>query len=396
MINLLNKFNPKYLFIYLFVVYCFLHLFSFAFALDFYYYNTLTYLLIILSVLVVIYKVFLKTSLSDFPIYSLVFLSIILFLLALLLIYTKSFNGYTDYRGRDSLNNIVSFSQGIIAWLFIGAGFYFSFQKTKIVFYFLFFIFLSFIFSIKGIGVINHGNLMTQGGAFYTHLISSTYIFYIIFLCHIFLKNPFNYAFFIFSCLLLYMTGGRADLFIYILTIFIFGIFFKKNKNYFRFIFSVIFSIVLFILFINISDYDFLGENLNRLISLIFLESNDTSYLERNEFLHDSLFDLKNYIFIGDPNYLIFKYNDLGKYIHNLLSLWQFYGFLFFFFIIFTLILIIKKIKRDISGENYSFGVLIFIFSLISVILAKSAFYYPFWFSVGYMLMFFSFEKKGE
>ncbi len=391
---IVSLYKEKALF-FLFLTYCFLHLLSFAFALDFYYYSPLTYFMVVASFILIAYNLYKSKKITSFPKDILRYGLLIFLILCVSIVYYKGFQNYSDLRGRGSVNYIMNFTQGIIAWSIIGAGFYFIISKTKYVFYLLVFVALIFIVSAHGIAVINHGNLTTQGGAFYTHLISSTYVFYLIFLCHAFSKNPLNVMLIIISILILYISGGRADLFIYLLIIFIYSLFSKKNINFIIFIIFIIFFILAALLFLSIFGEQLFGKDTIRFFNLLTFDENDISFSERSDFLHESIVDLPKYIFLGDPNYLIFKYNDLGKYIHNLLSMWQFYGFCVFVYLLNVIQVLFRKIMnyRNSNDYKYLFGFFIFNFSVISVLFAKSAFYYPFWFSIGYLVMYFSFES---
>lgn len=386
----------KKLYINVFLTYCFFNVTSFIFAYEFYS-NFIFYFFIFFSFVFLCFNLFVKKDGLKIPINFIHIFLIIIFLLTINFIYSRYFDNIYDYRGRYSLDYIFSFSLGISAWLVVGASSFFVFKKTKWAFFILAAVVVLFLVKLKGFGVINHGSVTLEKGAYYTHLISSTYIFYIIFMCHVVLKNSLNYILIFFSGLILYMTGGRADLIIYFLTIISYGFFVERGKNFLIgcFLGSII-GLFLFIFLSSLVNDNLSADTIRMLNVLTF--SNDDSYVERNIFFEESFEDLFGFIVISDPNYLILKYNDLGKYIHNIFSLWQFYGFVFFSYIVGLILLILNKIVlvRDKKDPAFLFGFFLFIFSLLSVLFAKSIFYYPFWFSIGYLLMFFSFHKLVE
>ena len=123
----------------------------------------------------------------------------------------------------------------------------------------------------------------------------------------------------------------------------------------------------------------------------------DSSGEVRGELFRNNIIDLPNKILVGNPNYLIDRYNNLGEYIHNILSIWEFYGFVFFFIIVYVIFSNLKFLirnKKDIlRSSSGKFACFALIFVILSIVAAKSAFYYPFWFVLGFWFVYRSFYK---
>ncbi|MFN4149653.1 MAG: hypothetical protein ACK4IX_01820, partial [Candidatus Sericytochromatia bacterium] len=171
-------------------------------------------------------------------------------------------------------------------------------------------------------------------------------------------------------------------------------IFFKNKLLGVVFLCVISVSIVILVLLNIIGLYDL--KEMDRFLSIF--SNTDSSGEVRGEILRTNILDLPNKILIGNPNYFVDNYNNLGEYIHNILSIWEFYGFIFFTIIIYVicsnlrfLIKNRKNISENTTGRFASFGL---IFVILSILVAKSAFYYPFWFVLGFWFFYRSYYKE--
>lgn len=92
---------------------------------------------------------------------------------------------------------------------------------------------------------------------------------------------------------------------------------------------------------------------------------------------------------IGDPTFLVRKYNYTGSYIHNIFSAWQYYGFIVFVGLVFAIFYVWKYISiniKSLDGVLDEFAIRLFVFSALSLMVGKSINFGLIWLSLGYWL----------
>ncbi|MGQ3123092.1 hypothetical protein [Variovorax sp.] len=115
----------------------------------------------------------------------------------------------------------------------------------------------------------------------------------------------------------------------------------------------------------------------------------DESQIARNQIFSDGLSNLFQQSFIGDPTLIVEKSGTIGAYFHNLLSAWQFFGMIPFLATLFAIIYItahIWKGRERLTSRADDFGVFLFFYCVISVVIGKAVNFYPFWLSLGFWL----------
>jgi hypothetical protein len=118
--------------------------------------------------------------------------------------------------------------------------------------------------------------------------------------------------------------------------------------------------------------------------------SNDFSALERKYFFKHGLTCLGEQILWGKSSVLVREYNDMGAYIHNILSAWQFFGFFPFLLLVGLTIRSVFKCSLILFSNRFrknnflKFMILLTIYSIISILTVKYIFFFPFWFVIGF------------
>lgn len=318
---------------------------------------------------------------------------LILVLLLIVLCQNIFLDNIFDSSGRLSLDYSLSYAIGIISWLIIGAGFSALRNDNpnfNISFIILFLVILSFSFVWKENFILNYSILATNRDYdFYlSHLLIGPFLIYLVALIFAYLKkNNFIYLFLI---ILVYVSiGGRGDLFTFLLTSIIYWyMYFDFKRKDLIILLSII--PILVILFIYNSK-SFSNDRYDTLSNI----TSDSSFQGRIDLFFSSLVNLPYQFFFGNPNLVIqkgvFNESSLGAASHNILSIFEFYGFFLFFMVLLYLILTTLKLKNNynkIKDPVGRFGIFLFIFTTLSIILFKSFSYYPFWFCMGFWLFY--------
>jgi hypothetical protein len=148
--------------------------------------------------------------------------------------------------------------------------------------------------------------------------------------------------------------------------------------------------VVIFLIFVGIVDIltKTGGYFFSRMLLLKGIDS-DTSAVGRNTVLLIGLSLFEKQILFGNTALLITEMGNIA-YIHNILSAWQFFGFLPFLMIIMMLIYsackCIKVLKNRVMIKDpfVDFMLMFTIYALISVLAVKVCFFVPFWLVIGY------------
>ena len=185
---------------------------------------------------------------------------------------------------------------------------------------------------------------------------------------------------------MLFTMGGRTSLVVFATCVIAMNIGKRSIKNF------AILGIVALLLFFSlryaienhIIDVD--NPQINDMLFLDGLEE-DSSFIARKMLFETSLQYLDDQFLYGDPTIISQSFGGQGGYIHNILSVWQFYGF--FVFICISLILLFS-LRRMIVLKSINptpkiiFGSFFLMYVSISMILAKSVGWDLLWFMLGF------------
>jgi len=140
-----------------------------------------------------------------------------------------------------------------------------------------------------------------------------------------------------------------------------------------------------------------LGAN-DKALDRMLLDSEDNSLEGRTEGLKNSIEHLPNSILFGDPTYIAIEAGGMGSYIHNILSMWQFFGLLPFLLVLYALYRSVMAMRARLRKGNLSvmeeMGCMLLIYAIVGALLSKSILSHWLWFSVGYWM--FQYSKPAR
>lgn len=383
--------NTKKIYVICFFVMIYIHIIATFMNL----YSITSYMLLALGFVgcILLLKALQKINLSLFPINYLLLLMLIFFIVFITVYYNINYVEIFDIRNRGSISTLNSYALGIVSWLFFGIFASISFDAIKIsdiklLIMSLIILIIFIFFSRGGIGIdYNYYNSLRE--IHISHLTIGYFLIYLIIYIQSQIKSKLLLIFLI-NCMILFMVGGRSDLFVFVISSFLYyGLFFDQVR---RLALPLVGFILLFFIAILMQFFIDFGSQFDRVIYIF--KGVDESAIAREEFKIRNMQDLGNKIILGNPNYHIQNYNDFGVYIHNILSIWEYYGGVFFIYIVFIVCYLLFKIvkkKHEIVRDNLGrFLIYLFIFCSLSIVLSKPIFYYPFWFMLGFSLFYLS------
>lgn len=319
-----------------------------------------------------------------------IYLLVLFFLVCIPLIQYLVYENMVDGQDRSSFSQMVVISSLAISWLFAGQciGHFNNFNKiNKYMIYLSMAIILALMLSsFKDGPFVDYYYLssLRSDNIKIHHLSLTEPITFVIFiLLALNYQRIKRISYILFFLFIFFSLGGRTAFFCAILTIIIYEFLRNKTINFFAVL------MVLLILIIGFFSFTSFSENMffNKLIFNQGIEE-DASFQGRKEFLYDFFDDFLDQFLIGNPNSLIVRHNDLGTYAHNLLSVIQFYGIGLFIVILYALFYFFVKIKKSnlIKSNNDLdiFGILMLIYSFLSIITGKSVLFAPLWFMIGF------------
>ena len=216
------------------------------------------------------------------------------------------------------------------------------------------------------------------------HLMVGEAVLFLLLLAYAFAPNRWRLITFSLSIAMLFSLAGRGAFFSYFLAVGLHHYLVVstgwKWSNLVA-VFAVLVGCASIYLFL-----DFRDDAVARMLLSQGL-SEDGSVVERQAVLAGGLKALPAQILIGDPAFLIRTFRSMGTYIHNILSAWQFFGlvpFLMFVSALMWVSLYILKNRKKMHGPIDDFGVLIFLYSGISILAAKYIGFHMFWFALGF------------
>jgi len=184
--------------------------------------------------------------------------------------------------------------------------------------------------------------------------------------------------------------GGRADFIFGLASIFIFefisyGYSVRRLISYFSYVFVILGSVYVGSVFVRQSN----GNVDPYLIILSDLEQ-DSSYIKRLEAFTGAISDLPAQLLFGDSTLIVQNFGSVGAYMHNILSAWQFFGAPFFLVSVVAIIFCSNRLLQVLRYKNRTlfddFMIIIFIYSVMSILFAKYIGFPLFWFSIGLWL----------
>ncbi|ENW78847.1 hypothetical protein F908_02966 [Acinetobacter sp. NIPH 284] len=359
--------------------------------------------LLILNTIFSILSIFLYLRLNNFVIQNKIFLIffIYIYLALILILQNYLYPELYDSTGRSALEYARSYAIGGMLWLTIGFSFGLASLKIKenqiLSFLIVFGLILSLSFVDKVGLVIDYASLKDNraDNIDYSHLVIGHFVLILV-LSALAFSRKWDTLIFILGLIIFFMVGGRSDVFVFILAFLLYNFLFDNKKMWLS-LFLLISIAFIFIFTIGVS---FLKDTK---FYFIISGEKDDSWQLRKLIFDKNIENLSSQFFIGNPNKIITTdfgvpelYNNIGAYSHNIVSAWQFYGFIFFIFMIlflfFTVVKILHisraKIKTDVVEK---FFILLFLFSAISLLFTKSIIYYPIWLCMGYWLTKFKF-----
>lgn len=216
-----------------------------------------------------------------------------------------------------------------------------------------------------------------------SHLTIGSYAVVALLLPVAFSTRPYKFLAFAGGVLLFFCLGGRANLFVFILTC---SVFYASRLGLIKSTVLLSGSLIVLTLALLLLKIDLNDAQVQK---MIFYDgfSEDQSEAARDLFFWGALDGLPRQALYGDPGYLIEKFYSLGAYSHNLLSAWQFFGVAPFVLFAVSMFFISRKIfayRFQLRSSLDEFGILLFVFCLISIMFVKSINFFPFWMSLGF------------
>ena len=186
--------------------------------------------------------------------------------------------------------------------------------------------------------------------------------------------------------LLLYSTGGRTSLFVFTACVVWINVGKRSLGN--LFVLGIIGILVFFSLRYAVVN-QFIDIDNARVSSMLFIGGveEDNSYQARVQLLKMNLQFLDDQFMYGDPTIFPQKLRESGTYIHNILSVWQFYGFFVFACVALILLFSLRRmfvLKSVTPTPKIIFGSFLLMYVTLGVLLAKSATWDLLWFALGF------------
>jgi len=185
---------------------------------------------------------------------------------------------------------------------------------------------------------------------------------------------------------MLFTMGGRTSLVVFAVCVIAMNIGRRSLKNF------AILGIVGLVMFFSLRyaienrliDID--NPRVNDMLFLDGLEA-DSSFVARKMLLETSLEYLDDQFLFGDPTIISETLGGQGAYIHNILSVWQYYGFFVFACVVLILIFSLRRmvvLKTINPTPKIIFGSFFLMYVSISMVLAKSVGWDLLWFMLGF------------
>ncbi|WP_180078969.1 hypothetical protein [Acinetobacter sp. YH12251] len=389
-----------FIFIFIFILGCFSQIY---FTLVFYH-EFFKNLFLILMVFLSIVCLFMIFTINKFVVNKgfLFIFSFIGFVVISLFFQFLFLPNKVDRDGVYALNHALTTGVSGVAWIIMGAALSFccqSVRRNNYIGFLLIAIMFLVLFPLISSGGINYWELSKENeGMKLTHLTIAIYSSIILLLANAFIFR-YEVVALVFSVIILFILGGRSDLIIFFLTFIVYWVISGKLKisHFFVLLPVFVFLPILAFYFGLLDGIEWGGfENLVKI-------TEDESFVARLILMKHSFANLPEQILFGNPNLLLLDnveipalYNTIGANFHNILGFWQYYGFIVWLlcvvYIFYTITILPKYLNTPNLDFVNKFGILLFVFTTLSVVLTKSMTFYLFWMSLGFWSVKF-FEK---
>ena len=216
--------------------------------------------------------------------------------------------------------------------------------------------------------------------------LANLFTIYLIFLITNTSKNWLRLLLFTLGCMFLFLLNSRSSLYAFVIVMLIYqGLFLKSGS---RTLNVLMISIAVLIL-LSTSYFDTLIENNSRMLAIFNDIGADDSVNERKLLFEVGLERTLNKPIMGDYGGVIKEFNNLGSYIHNILSYWQAYGLIPFmlvvyFFLIQAAYISYKSFKdRFVIKSDIYFN--ISIYTILLLVISQSYAWHYAWFFLGFL-----------
>lgn len=231
----------------------------------------------------------------------------------------------------------------------------------------------------------------------FTHLAIAEWVVFLLIGSYAFANEKFRPLIVLISLFCLFSLQGRSSTFFTIIAFFVYGFIHEGRKHLVAvLVMTAIAALAYFFLPIEELIFDADQGSIERMT--LSGEDADVSLQGRFEIIDVSINHLPQAALVGDPTFLAREAQSMGSYIHNLLSLWQFFGVVPFLIMIVVLIKSLRKMFTLAGSGRVSvmdeFASVLLIYSVISVIFSKSIVFYWIWFVVGYWMLDYSAGKR--
>jgi len=185
---------------------------------------------------------------------------------------------------------------------------------------------------------------------------------------------------------LLFTMGGRTSLFVFAICVIGMNVGKRSLRNL---IYLGVLGLVIFLSLRYAVENQIIDIDDPRVQKMLFIDGvdEDGSFLARQELLLTNLQYLEAQFLFGDPTIISKTFGSTSAYIHNILSVWQFYGFFVFACVVLILTFSLRRmivLKTINPTPKIIFGSFFLMYVTISAILSKAANWHLLWFILGF------------
>lgn len=223
-----------------------------------------------------------------------------------------------------------------------------------------------------------------------SHLYISEWCVFLFISAYAFANRVFRPFVIIIALVCLFSLQGRSSTIFTFVAIVTFSFFVEGRKIFYTAIICIVIGIAAYF-FLPIQDVlvEARGEAFDRMV--LSGGEEDNSLTARSDILWFSIGHLPQSVLFGDPTFIALEARKMGSYIHNLLSMWQFFGLLPFLLIVVILIRSLLSLKSRIKQGGLTvmeeIAGMLLIYVTVSVVLSKSIIFYWLWFATGYWML---------
>lgn len=331
---------------------------------------------------------------------NVIYLSLLCFFVFIALMMQRALGVDTiDSMGRSAYGFAFSAFLVSFVWMLAGAAFqFYDFKKNNFL-SILIVLLLAFLISrnvVDGL-VISYWEInLAMGSDTATHLLIGDYVLFFVVLSLALAGTNLRLVIFPVLLIVLFAVGSRTIFYLFALCWILHYLIFVNFR-----VGTIYFSTFVFVLIGFVVPYLALTESDQLLSRMLFsdgLESDD-SFADRIRLLIDALSILGDQALYGGLAIIADNFGTIGAYMHNVLSAWQFYGFIPFVLILILFFSISKHLwlnRRNLTLRVDYFGSLMFVYVLFASLLSRSVAYNLMWFIFGFWVMKISLNKYAS